>query len=138
LLTNPNKIDTMQPDIKGVCMLGEREIDLALWLSETRDGSRTYYSVAVNDAVRWREALQASKESRSKDRLKIEPLHKLKLYEFRKSHLNDPDFTTPEAFIEGGSAWWGSPWVPLALRTSRTWKVLGTSWFFRTPRSARH
>jgi hypothetical protein len=117
LLTNPNKIDSMQPDITGACLLGKLQIDLALSLSETRDGTRTYYSLSLNDAGRRREvwqAWQANKRSnRSGDKPKIEALHKLKLYEFRKSHLNDPDFTTPEAFIEGDAAWWGSMWVLL-------------------------
>jgi hypothetical protein len=113
LLANANKIDTFQPDITGTCKLGELEIDLALWLSETRDGTRTYYSLALTDSVRRREALQAAKQVKNSDKPKIEPLHKLKLYEFRKSHLEDPDFTTPEAFIEGGDTWWGSMWVLL-------------------------
>lgn len=112
LMVNPNKIDVMQPDLIGGCTLGALEVDLSLWLATTRDGTRNYYSGSLNDSVRWREARAASKQARG-DKPKIEPLHRLKFYEFRKSSSQDPDFTTPEPFIEANAVWWGSMWVLL-------------------------
>jgi hypothetical protein len=106
LTPNPNKVDIMQPGLLGLCNLGETKVSLALWYSRTRDGQRDYYSAALHDDVKKKEAWQ-------KDRGTIPPLHKLKFYEHRKAHPTDPDFATPECFIEAGSVWWGAMWVVL-------------------------
>ena len=104
LSLNPNKIKATQPGLLGSCKLGNLEVSLVFWGSETQDGSKYYYSCTMQDAVK-------SKEAWKRDRSTIEPLHKLKFYEFRKGRPTDPDFTIPESFIEGGHAWWGSMWV---------------------------
>jgi hypothetical protein len=123
LITNPNKMDVMQPGLLGTCRFGETEVSLAFWGTPTRDGTRYYYSCAMHDAVK-------KKEAWKDDRKTIEPLHKLKLYEFRKAHPTDPDFATPESFIEAGAAWWGAMWVllpedPDALDQIRYFVVFG-------------
>jgi hypothetical protein len=126
LTTNPNKIDVMQPGLLGTCRFGEMsepEISLALWGTPTRDGARYYYSCALHDAAK-------KKEAWAKDRKTIPPLHKLHFYEFRKARPNDPDFATPECFIEAGAAWWGAMWVvlpedPEALDQIRYFVVFG-------------
>jgi hypothetical protein len=106
LITNPNKIDVMQPSLIGTCNFGGVEVSLALWWARTRDNTRDYYSCACHDAIK-------KKEAWANDRKTIPPLHKLKFYEFRKVNSNDPDFATPEPFIEGGSSHWGAMWVIL-------------------------
>ena len=123
LTANPNKVDVMQPSLLGICKFGETEVSLAFWGSTTRDGARYYYSCAMHDAVK-------EKEAWKNDRKTIEPLHKLKFYEFRKAHPTDPDFATPESFIEAGAAWWGAMWVllpedPDALDQIRYFVVFG-------------
>jgi hypothetical protein len=106
LTSNSNKVDVMQPGLLGTCKLGEIEISLAFWGTPTRDNTRYYYSCAMHDAVK-------KKEAWAKDRKTIEPLHKLKFYEFRKVYPTDPDFATSESFLEAGSVWWGGMWVLL-------------------------
>ena len=106
LMANPNKVDIMQPSLLGTAMFGQTAISLAFWLSRTRDNLRNYYSAAIHDALKKKTAWADGKKT-------IEPMHKLKFYEFRKSHVFDPDFATPEPFIEAGMSWWGSMWVVL-------------------------
>jgi hypothetical protein len=103
---NPNKVDVMQPDLLGSCMLDGTAISLALWNTETRDGQRIYYSLTMHDTVKKKQAWQEGRKN-------IEPLHKLKLYEFRKGHPSDPDFATTEPFIAEGKPWWAFLWVLL-------------------------
>jgi len=104
IFPNPNKVDSMQPDLLGTCMFGEIEVSLVFWGSKTRDGSRYYYSCAMHDAVKKREAWKSNRGT-------IPPLHKLHFYEHRQAHSTDPDFATPESFIEAGGVWWGGMWV---------------------------
>jgi hypothetical protein len=123
LTTNPNKIDVMQPSLLGTCNFCEIEVSLAFWWARTRDNTRDYYSCACHDAIK-------KKEAWANDRKTIPPLHKLKFYEFRKAHPSDPDFATPESFIEAGSVWWGAMWVllpedPDALDQIRYFVVFG-------------
>jgi hypothetical protein len=106
LTNNPDKVDIMQPSLLGSCKFGELDVRLAFWLSETKDKQRVYYSCACHDALK-------SKEAWQKDRKTIEPLHKLKFYEFRKTHTSDPDFAAPECFVEASASWWGAMWVLL-------------------------
>jgi hypothetical protein len=106
LLTNPNKVDVMHPTLIGTCEIGNLTVNLAFWLQETRDGLRNYYSASLHDAARQKEAWQ-------NNRGKVEPTHRLKLYEFRKARPSDPDFATVEPFIEDGALWWCSMWVLL-------------------------
>jgi hypothetical protein len=106
LSTNPNKVDVMHPSLIGTCEIGTLSFSLAFWLQETRDKQRNYYSASLHDAQRQRQAWQDN-------RTKLEPLHRLKLYEFRKANSNDPDFATTEPFIENEVAWWASMWVLL-------------------------
>jgi hypothetical protein len=106
LTNNPNKVDVMQPSLLGSCKFGELDVRLAFWLSETKDKQRVYYSCACHDALKNKQALQ-------KDRKTIEPLHRLKFYEFRKAHISDPDFATTECFVEAGASSWGAMWVIL-------------------------
>jgi hypothetical protein len=103
---NPNKMDVMQPDLLGSCTFGGIAISLAFWNAQTRDGQRMYYSLALNDTVKQKQAWQEGRKN-------IEPLHRLKLYEFRKGHASDPDFATTECFIAEGKQWWAFLWVLL-------------------------
>jgi hypothetical protein len=105
LQPNSAKVDPMQPSLVGMMKFGELACTLALWRQDTRDGLRQYYSCSVNDAVAQKEAWQR-KES-------IEPLHRLKLYEFRQREATDPDFATTEPFVQDGRAWWAMLWVIL-------------------------
>jgi hypothetical protein len=106
LTNNPNKVDVMQPSLLGSCKFGELDVRLAFWFSETKLKDRTYYSCACHDALKKKQAWE-------NDRKTIEPLHKLKFYEFRKTYSSDPDFDTKECFIEAGASWWGAMWVIL-------------------------
>jgi hypothetical protein len=106
LMTNPNKTDVMHPSLIGTCEIGNLTVNLAFWLQETRDGLRNYYSASLHDAARQKDAWQ-------NNRGKVEPAHRLKLYEFRKSQPSDPDFATVEPFIENEITWWSSMWVLL-------------------------
>jgi hypothetical protein len=65
-----------------------------------------YYSLTMHDTVKKKQAWQEGRKN-------IEPLHRLKLYEFRKRHASDPDFATTESFIAEGKPWWASFWVLL-------------------------
>src|SRR5262245_59628771 len=56
LTPNPNKVDIMQPGLLGCCHFGELEVSLAVWGSQTRDQSRYYYSCAMHDALKKKEA----------------------------------------------------------------------------------
>jgi hypothetical protein len=105
LQPNSAKVDLMQPSLVGMVKFGELACTLALWRQDTRDGMRQYYSLSVNDALAQKEAWQR------KD--KIEPLHRLKLYEFRQREVTDPDFATTEPFVQAGKAWWAMMWVVL-------------------------
>jgi hypothetical protein len=106
LTTNPNKVNVMQPSLLGSCRFGGLDVSLVFWFSETKDAQRNYYSCKCYDALKKKEAWQ-------KDRKRIDPLHKLLFYEFRKTHTSDPDFTTPECFVEASASWWGAMWVVL-------------------------
>jgi hypothetical protein len=106
LLTNPNKVDVMHPSLIGTCEIGSLTVNLAFWLQQTRDGQRNYYSASLHDAARQKQAWQ-------NNRTKVEPMHRLKFYEFRKSQPSDPDFATVEPFLEDETAWWSSMWVLL-------------------------
>jgi hypothetical protein len=105
LQPNAAKIDLMQPSLVGLVKFGETACTLALWRQDTRDGTRQYYSCSVNDAAVQKEAWQRKE--------KIEPLHRLKLYEFRQRDATDPDFATTEVFIQDGKPWWTMMWVLL-------------------------
>jgi hypothetical protein len=106
LTPNPNKIDVMQPSLLGTCNFGDINTSLAFWWSQTRDKTRDYYSCAIHDAAK-------KKEAWANDRKTIPPLHKLHFYEHRKGHPSDPDFTTSDSFIEAGAEWFGGMWVLL-------------------------
>ena len=106
LQPNSGKLDVTHPSLVGLVKFGELACSLALWRRDTKDMLRQYYACSVNDAVAQKEAWQRNKE-------KIEPLHRLKLYEFRQREATDPDFATTEPFIQDGKRWWGMMWVQM-------------------------
>jgi hypothetical protein len=103
LQPNQAKVDVMQPSLLGIVKFGQLACSLALWHQETRDHQRQYYKCSVSDAVAQRAAWQRKE--------KVDPLHRLSLYEFRQRETTDPDFATTEPFIQNGQAWWAMMWV---------------------------
>jgi hypothetical protein len=103
LRPNSAKVDPMQPALLGSAKFGELSVGLSLWWQATRDGARDYYSMTVQDTVKAREAWQ-NKE-------KIEPLARLKLYQFRQKSLDDPDFAASEPLVYEGKDYWALLWV---------------------------
>jgi hypothetical protein len=104
LRPNDNKTDQMQPTLLGVAAFAERVMDLALWWQETRDKQRDYYSMDIRDQEKARQAWQQRKE-------RIEPLCRLKLYQFRQRNLEDPDYTSDSCFVYEGRGYWACLWV---------------------------
>jgi hypothetical protein len=79
LSINPDKIRGEQPDLVGNIVIGDVDYRIALWRKETIDGQREYYTGNV-----------------SRDGDKNAPKFKLKLYEFRKNSVDDPDLHSPK------------------------------------------
>jgi hypothetical protein len=127
LTPNPNKVDIMQPGLLGNVTLGGLEVSIVGWYSQTRNGQRGYYKLYLQDAIKNKEAWQRNRE-------RVEPLHKLHFFEFRKAQPTDPDFAISKSFIEAGSDWWGAMWVllpedPEALDLIRYFVVFGPKRF---------
>ena len=93
----------MQPALLGLVKFGELAVSLSLWWQETLDGQRDYYSMTLQDAVKAKQSLQ-NKE-------KVEPLARLKLYQFRQNSLDDPDYVSSEPFVHEGRSFWALLWV---------------------------
>jgi len=103
LQPNAGKCDVMQPALLGSAKFGELAVSLSLWWQATRDQSRDYYSMTIQDTVKSREAWENDE--------KCEPLGRLKLYQFRQSSTDDPDFASSAPFSHDGKDFWALLWV---------------------------
>ena len=56
LVVNADRSHSMQPTLRGMAKLGGKIIDIAAWWSETKDGTRDYYSLKYQDSVAAKEA----------------------------------------------------------------------------------
>jgi hypothetical protein len=55
---NSAKVDPMQPALLGTAKFGELTVGLSLWWQSTRDGTRDYYSMSIQDSAKAKESLQ--------------------------------------------------------------------------------
>ena len=106
LVVNTNRSHSMQPTLRGMVKLGGKIIDIAAWWSETKDGTRDYYSLKYHDSV-------AAKEAWARSKSRVEPMGASKLYQFRARNESDPAYVSAEPFIVEGVPYWVLLWVVL-------------------------
>jgi hypothetical protein len=107
LVPNARKTDVRQPTLLGMVKFGSLVCEQAIWWSETMDGQRDYYTLAISDAVAKREALKR-KET-------LEPLHKFRLFQFAQREITDPAYVSERSFLQDGTIWWALLWVDCPL-----------------------
>ena len=103
LAVNAGKVNNMQPALLGLVKFGELAVSLSLWWSETLDQTRDFFSMTMQDAVKAKQSLQRKE--------KVEPLARLKLYQFRKDSLADCDYLSSTPFLHEGRSYWALLWV---------------------------
>jgi hypothetical protein len=103
LTANASKVNSRQPVLLGLVKFGELAVSLSLWWQETQNGQRDYYSMTIQDAVKAKELLQRKEQ--------VEPLARLKLYQFRQNSLDDPDYASSAPFVHEGRGFWALLWV---------------------------
>ena len=106
LVVNTNRSHSMQPTLRGMVKLSGKIIDVAAWWSETKDGTRDYYSLKYQDSV-------AAKEAWARDKSRAEPMGASKLYQFRARNESDPAYVSAEPFVVEGVPYWVLLWVVL-------------------------
>src|SRR5271166_1419509 len=101
---NANKTTDMHPDLTGTFEFDDQTYEFTDWIRRTQDGERDYHSVSIYNAEARKDAF--------KSKQKIDPLARLKFYEFRKKLATDPDFsTTKEPLRIGAAVLYGNLWV---------------------------
>jgi hypothetical protein len=104
LVANTDKINNMQPTLRGMVKINGQVIDIAAWWSETKDGLHDYYSLKYQDSV-------AAKEAWAQNKERVEPLASSKLYQFRQRTDDDPPYVSAEPVLLGEKYWWVMLWV---------------------------
>jgi hypothetical protein len=94
----------MHPDLRGRLALEGKQLDIAVWTRQTKDGTRIYHSATISEPFA---KGQASKPPLAKG---------LKLYEFRKRRDSDPDFQSSEGFGLFGGTYFAALWVELGAK----------------------